>query len=121
VQRDALAETYTSGAKRHFGDRYRGDLEGDYAALSVRSDSFQLYHEAAFSLTSVKAYQQKRFPVPFILNLAAHAPLRARNSPDERFIELSISSFFSTPMARQTSPATAEQRAASRRARRSAH
>lgn len=96
--------SYRLGSKRHFSDKYSGELEGNYQALAKGTSTYQSYHEVAFTLTSVQAYQRKKIAVPFMLSLKAHYPLEARNSADERYYEAQIASFFSTPAARDERP-----------------
>jgi hypothetical protein len=111
---DWLESTYALGVKRHFTDRYSGSLDGDYDTLGKNSNSYQLYQEMSLSLSSVKAYQKKRFVLPAVLTLSAHAPLKARNSTDERYFELSVSSFFSTQTARNAHETQAAKRQAAK-------
>jgi hypothetical protein len=91
---------YTFGVTNHERDRYTGTLVGNYDKLSEGSDSYQSFHDASLILQTADLFRMKRFPVPFILELNAHVPFEARNAMDDRYYMLSISSFFSTPMAK---------------------
>ena len=92
--------SYRAGVIRHFGDRYLGDIDGNYARLSEDSSTYQAFHEISVVFSSADAYRHKTFPVPGILAFKVHRPLEARNSTDERYYEASIASFFQTPKAR---------------------
>jgi len=90
---------YTLGVTTHEKDHYSGAMVGNYDKLSEGSDSYQSFHDASLILQTADLYRKKSFPIPFILELNAHIPIEARNSMDERYYMVSISSFFSTPMA----------------------
>jgi hypothetical protein len=95
----ALRFAYTLGIKAHTRDTYRGSLPGNYDILAEGSDMTQAYHIASVAIFTPELYQKKRFPVPFILQANYHMPITAYNSQDERYFEITLSSFFSTPMA----------------------
>ncbi|MCX6118210.1 MAG: hypothetical protein NT027_11760 [Proteobacteria bacterium] len=105
-----LRGTYNLGLKRHYGDRYSGSLQGNYGTLSAESDSVKLFHEAAITVTSVRAFSQKSFKIPLILTLAAHDTLTGRNTSKETYFELTFSSFFSTPAAAPKSDVKTERK-----------
>lgn len=95
-----FTSSYRMGVKRHFSDSYSGSLSGNYEALSVDSSTYQQYQQVKLAMSTADAFRRKLFLVPFILSLTANQPVTARNSTDETYYELSIASFFSTPMAR---------------------
>lgn len=80
-------------------DDYSGSLGGNYAQLSKETNSQQTYTEFGVGVDTTTLYTQQRFPVPFILNGLAHMPFAGKNSNDERYFEVSITSFFKIPGA----------------------
>lgn len=84
------------GYKSHFKDKYTGSLKGNYDKLSENSDMSQLYTEPSILIDTTQLYKNKKFPIPFFLQLSGHFPLSAKNSIDEKYFELSIRSFFAT-------------------------
>lgn len=91
---------YRLGYKAHQRDVYDGPVEGNYDMLGNGSDMRQTYHEMSVGLDTAKAFQQKKFPVPVIINVMAHLPISAYNSQDERYYEMSFTTFFATPAAK---------------------
>jgi hypothetical protein len=92
--------SYALGLKRHLQDEFSGSLVGNYAKLSEDSASEQSYHELGVGLSTAQLYQTRRFPIPLTLEFTAHVPIAAENSMDERYFQLEIGSFFSTPAYR---------------------
>src|SRR5262249_12531673 len=86
--------SYQVGRRRHFGDRYHGSLAGDYATLSDDSDTTQLYQRAGLAFDTIDAYKRRRFPVPFIIALAANEAIEGRNATRDRYYEVTLTSFF---------------------------
>lgn len=105
-----VSASWRTGLKRHFRDTYSGREKGNYEALSAASDSYQQYQQARLTFSTADAYRRKSFPLPFILSLGANQPIAARNSADETYYELSVASFFSTPMARSDKQADGKKR-----------
>lgn len=95
-----ISAAYRIGLKRHFGDTYTGAMDGNYEALSANSATYQQYQQAKLSFSTADAYKKRSFPIPFILSLGANQPIVGKNSSDETYYEISIASFFATPMAR---------------------
>jgi hypothetical protein len=96
-----LTPKYRVGMAQHFADRYSGKMQGNYKELAADSDSSKLYHEFMLNFETTKAYARKAFPVPLIITAKAQIPVDGKNTPVQKFYELSLSSFFSTPMADQ--------------------
>lgn len=90
---------YTIGVSRHTRDSYSGSLEGNYGKLSEGSNSYQLYHEPSLEIETATLYQKGKFPIPMLAMLRGHFISDAKNSMDEKYIDLGIASFFSTPFA----------------------
>jgi hypothetical protein len=107
-----VSASWRTGLKRHFRDTYSGSAEGNYAALAAGSDSYQQYQQARLTFSTAEAYRRKKFPLPFLLSLGASQPVTARNSADESYYELSVASFFSTPLARSDKQADGKKRKA---------
>ena len=59
-------------------------------------------------MSTTDAFQKKEFAVPFILTLKAHDTFAGVNAPREKYFELSITSFFSTPMAEKAETKTSK-------------
>ncbi len=93
---------YYLGVKSHQRDSYSGSIEGNYEKLSKGSDSYQLFHEPAVILDSTEAFKKGRFFIPLVAQLKAHLPIKAKNSLNEKYFELTLTSFFSTPYASNT-------------------
>lgn len=87
---------YKLGFKKHTKDYYKGSIDGNYDVLSKDSELSQIYHEPSIAIDTVEKYKQNKFFIPMTIILSAHFPIIARNSLDERYIELSIQSFFTT-------------------------
>lgn len=104
-----LRFAYRLGVNRHLRDHYSGSLPGNYDKLSEDSSTYQFYQEPTVTIDTVRLYEKKRFLVPFIAGLKAHLPIQAKNSLNERYYELSVSSFFNTPYASTTKPHKASQ------------
>lgn len=87
---------YRMGFNRHFSDSFSGSLAGNYDALSEETDNWKLFHEVSLALDTSKAYRSGEFGFPMILSAKIHAPIQGHNSPEQRFFEISLASFFST-------------------------
>ncbi|MCX6124694.1 MAG: hypothetical protein NTV34_08090 [Proteobacteria bacterium] len=98
---------YTVGAQKHLQDHYSGSLEGDYQAMEKITESSRAYHQIGLSVSTLDAYTKKAISIPFILALTAHDTFAGVNSARARFVELSITSFFSTPAAAASRSTTA--------------
>ncbi len=110
-----LIGAYRLGYKEHAKDVYDGPIEGNYELLAAASHMRQAYHEVAAGFDTAKAYQRKKFPVPMIINASAHLPIKAYNSQDERYYELSFTTFFATPAAKIDSEKSQRQQAAAKK------
>ncbi len=97
VGNSLLRGTYTLGSKRHLRDSYSGSLEGNYDQLAKESEKQAIYHEVSFVLTTARAFANQKFAFPFVVSIAAHDTLSGSNAAREKYIELSLTSFFSTP------------------------
>lgn len=96
---DLLSGSYKIGANQHLRDSYRGSLEGNYAALEKASESNSNYQEISLTVSTVKSYLQKQTAVPVIAKLTFHDTFAGQNTTASQYVELSLTSFFSTPAA----------------------
>lgn len=96
---DLLSGAYKIGATQHMKDRYRGSLEGNYGALESASESNTNYQEISLTVSTVKSYLQKASAIPFIAKLTLHDTFAGKNATATQYVELSLTSFFSTPAA----------------------
>ena len=96
----AVTTLVRQGMIRHAVDRYSGPLEGNYDSLAEGSDSTVVYREIEASISTARAYQKSRFPVPVVVGVRGHDTTSGINAPVQRYYELTISTFFSTPAAR---------------------
>lgn len=110
---------YRIGRSRHFGDRYSGSLAGDYGRLSEHSDSSLTTQTVGAEWNTASAYQRHRFPVPFILQASYQKPIAGVNSSSQQYFEISIASFFSTPMAKSRDKDRSDERETAKRSRKS--
>jgi hypothetical protein len=94
-----LKTKYSIGSKFHGEDSYSGNLGGNYEPLGENSKSSQIYSELSVKVQTTELYQAKKFAIPMIIEGKYLSTIMATNSKDERYFELSLSSFFSTPMA----------------------
>jgi hypothetical protein len=94
-----LTPRYRLGLSRHFADRWSGSMPGNYKKLSESSDTSKLYHELSLNFDTTKAYERSEFSLPFVLAFKAHIPLEGKNTPIQEYYEVSLSSFFPTPLA----------------------
>lgn len=90
---------YGVGWARHLRDTYTGDLKGDYDSLAEKTDELEVYHELKTSFSTAGMYRRGKFPVPFVASLTGRVPIRAINRPDDRWVFVTLTSFFSTPMS----------------------
>jgi hypothetical protein len=90
---------YKIGINQRRPSTFSGSLAGNYGALGRASQSYEAFHELALILTTVKLYKQQKFIAPFILTLTGHDSFSGKNASRQRYIELALIAFFSTPMA----------------------
>ncbi len=95
----AIRFSYELGVAAHMADSYSGSLAGNYDKLAQDSDSQSVFQIAGMQIHTADLYRRKRFPVPFILDVKYQMALRGTNAPNERFFEISLTSFFKTPAA----------------------
>ena len=86
--------SYRLGMLQHFRDQYSGRLRGNYGTLEKDSESQEKFHEFVVTVNTVDAFLSKTFAVPLIASVTAHESLAGRNNFKNRYIELSIASFF---------------------------
>ncbi len=100
--RRAFAEaTYRLGQQRHYGDRYHGSLQGNYAGIDDDSETMQVYHRLTIGLDTIQAFQRRQFVYPFIAAISAQRPLAGRNVPRDAYYEFSLTGFFSAGSSRR--------------------
>lgn len=100
AKRWGLDLSYRLGLSRHYSDAYRAALAGDYAALAAGSDRRQVYQRAQVAYDTIAAYKAKAFPVPLLVAVSANDAVSGRNTPRDRYFELSLTGFISTSLAR---------------------
>jgi hypothetical protein len=105
-----LKAKYSIGSKLHSEDRYSGKLAGNYDQFGLNSESSQIYSQLSLKVQTTDLYQAKKFPIPMIVEGKYRSTIMATNSQDERYFELSVSSFFSTPMAVKSKPKKSRRR-----------
>jgi hypothetical protein len=98
------------GIKRHYVDKYRGAVQGNYGLLADGSDQTQNFGEFSISLDTVNAYARKKFAIPMIISFMGHETMSGINVTKEQYFEISLTSFFQTPQAAKTADAKTEQR-----------
>lgn len=86
-----------AGFERKSRDTYTGSMTGNYRALADDSEKFENYYELGANVSTATLYQKKRFPVPFILAGTYHVATSGRNTNDNRYFEITFSTFFPTP------------------------
>jgi hypothetical protein len=94
-----LRGTYSIGLKKHFPDQYNGSLDGNYGFLEKDTNKHALFHEIQFMLTTTKAFAKGAFSFPFILTAGFRDTFAGKNAAREKYFELTLASFFSTPFA----------------------
>lgn len=94
-----ITSKYRMGQSHHFGDRYSGSLDGNYSQLGKNTDTEMKYQQVIAAIDSSSAYSRGSFPIPFILNFKAHLPLSGHNIVQQKYYEMNLTSFFSTPLA----------------------
>jgi len=87
------------GQQMHFRDTYSGSIEGNYDKLAETSEKSQTFIEMGGTISTLELFHQKKFMVPFIVNAKYHMPIAAKNSIDDRYFQISLVSFFKTPMS----------------------
>jgi hypothetical protein len=87
--------------EKHLGDRYKGELPGNYSKLAEESETQLLSHQISIGLSTLNAFQRKQFPVPILLDFSWKVPFMGKNRVSEDYLELTLSAFFSTPFAEE--------------------
>ncbi len=85
--------------EEHLLDKYSGSLKGDYDKLAEGSDWNLFSIETGVTLSTVNLYKTGAFAVPFLAKLVWKRPLSGLNKVYDDYIELSLTSFFSTPFS----------------------
>ena len=96
---------YRLGSDAHHADTFSGPIAGNYRGLDEKTASKVFYHEAAFTVTTVRAYKEKKSMLPYILTLTARNSLAGANTTAGPSFDLSFMTFFSTPMQRNATMA----------------
>ena len=91
-----IRSQYKIGVLEHHPDTFSGSIEGNFAGMGQATASKEVYHEASIILSTVKDYQQKRIPVPFVVALTAHATISGINTVEKKYVELTFMTFFTT-------------------------
>jgi hypothetical protein len=89
---------YRVAYKTHDMDKYSGEMIGDYSALS-RDKSSLLYQTPSISIDTTNLYLRKKFPIPFNLKAQILLPISGQNIGDQTSFEITLQSYFMTPMA----------------------
>jgi hypothetical protein len=85
---------YSQGVQRHTQDRYSGAMVGNYDALADESRVVRHYHEARVRLDTVDLYRRKTVAFPSHLSLHHRRLIAGSNTPDEKYYELRLNTFF---------------------------
>lgn len=91
-----VGTAFRLGQTRHLADRYGGRMDGNYEQLSRNSDAIVYYYELSTSFNTIDAYQQGHFFYPFTTELLYHSPYEAKNAPDNKYFQLTLTGFFKT-------------------------
>jgi len=95
-------ETTSWGAMADFGfdqkgaDQYSGQAVGNYEALEQGTNEQRSWARLGVSHSSVDAYRRGRSPIPFMVELSAFDTVTGHNTREETFVELKLSTFFTT-------------------------
>lgn len=91
-----LNATVSYGMKRHYADKYRGSVAGNYGLLADGTDETKNFGEVALSLNTIDSYLRKKISFPLIVSVAAHQTMSGVSVNKDQYIELSVTSFFVT-------------------------
>jgi hypothetical protein len=91
---------YKLGVASHHADTFSGSLAGNYGGMGQKTVTNDVYQEATLIYTTTKSYKQKKSLIPLLLSLTARNSLAGLNTTTGKSFELSLMTFFSTPMNR---------------------
>jgi hypothetical protein len=97
---------YKLGMNEDHPDTFSGPIDGDYNIMGQENSSQEIYHQVNFTLTTVDAYNDNKFFMPFILTLTGHQSLGGRTTLGKRYVELTFMTFFKTPAAGESKSAS---------------
>lgn len=94
---DWFQPQYRLSFNGHTRDEARGKLTGNYDALTKESERTRIEHALWLYFSTIELFQQKQFPLPIRLKLAANQIVKGFNSSENTFFELQFVSFLPTP------------------------
>lgn len=104
-----FSTTLSYGMKRHYADKYRGSVEGNYALLAEGTDESQSFGEVGVSVNTINAYMRRKLSFPLVVALVGHQTLSGVNVSKDQYIELSVMSFFTTSESPKAAEAKKER------------
>jgi hypothetical protein len=95
-------ETSSWGAIVDYGfdqkgkDQYSGQAVGNYETLENGTNEQRAWARLGLSHSAVDAYRRGRMPIPFLVEFSAFNTVSGLHTRDEQFVELKLSTFFTT-------------------------